>query len=277
VDGLSLRIGSFTPAAPLDPNDPALSLFRNNAWSTDAAYYQGLKRRASGRKPIGGLDADEIDPAFKRTSTAATTAAAAASSRSSVSEFAPSSFSSAASSSSSSSHRPPRDADGQDAFLYSSFAADGIFRGDVGLASAEEMAAAAAARQPTKFALYRAKESVAVPRADGSFVHAWASLDAATGQVVRQPKLFLQKLLRPSSGKKTARTGGGGGDDDLPAPQPKDDMRVTSSARTVAEQARRAELRMLKQYRTVMESEEKKRKRLQRANSKLQQQPQFES
>jgi hypothetical protein len=52
---------------------------------------------------------------------------------------------------------------------------------------------------------------------------------------------------------------------------------VTSSARTVAEQARRAELRMLKQYRTVMESEEKKRKRLQRANSKLQQQPQFDS
>jgi len=281
--GLSLRIGTFTPAAPLDPNDSALAMFRNNVFSTDAAFYQGMARRAKGMKPLGGLDAEQIDPAFRsgtvsNGSSRPSSAWGPSSERQRFDEILD--------------DQPP---------LYSSFSPDGIFHGDDARAVRSTSSSSARGSRP---ALYRAKESIPVPRGDGSFEHALVVTGARDeqGNELRQPKLFLQRLMRPNSAGSAAKAkakrlslalgeaaGGangaddddddasesgrragsaGGGDEGVPPLPPKDDMRVTASIRTVAEQARRDEQRMLKQYRTVVDTEERKRERIAKALKK---------
>jgi hypothetical protein len=99
---------------------------------------------------------------------------------------------------------------------------------------------------------YRCKESVARPRADGSYVYdyqatAGAGGDDSVGQGQGQPRLFMQRLVRSDS-------------------RPKAEMRFAGSAvlPPAIEEARAASVL---RYVTVLESEERKRRRKEKADN----------
>jgi len=113
--------------------------------------------------------------------------------------------------------------------LFSSFSHDGLFQ---------------ERRERTLLQPYRCKESVARPRADGSYAHDYNGGDASGPS---QARLFMQRLVRNDS-------------------RPKAEMRFAGSAalhRAVEEARATASLH----YVTVLESEERKRRRKEKADS----------